>query len=378
MAEIHLEDCYERPAMPAKVEMRLQQVKFNMEDEIKADALVVTSLPNIRYLTNFSGSAATLFISSEEIHFITDDRYEEQVKSELYLLPNMKVHISRDPWGLVTEGKILKNIESIAFESDKLSYADAVQIRNNIRPIKLKPAIKPVEIYTIAKSPEEIANIETSCRMAEKVIETIIPMLKPGVSEKDMAAEITYQGKKLGSEGDAFDVIFVSGERGALVHGSPSEKKINKGDIVLMDFGCIVNGFISDLSRTFAIGSATQQQKDVYKLIVDAKECAIENVRPGMNGKTLDAFARDMIKEAGYGDYFQHSLGHGIGLVAHESPFISFRMNDQIIHENTALAIEPGVYLPNKFGIRVEDNIIVTKNGGRHITTAPSELIILD
>ncbi len=376
MSAIDLSE-YDLPRLPEKVEMRLQQIKFNMEDELKVDSLVVTHLPNIRYLTNFSGSAATLFISSDSIHFITDDRYEEQVKTELFRLPNMSVHITRDPWGLVTNGEILKNIESMAFESDRMTYAETVQIRNSIRPIKMKPAVKPVELYTIAKSQEELQSIETSCRTAEKVIETIKPMLVPGVSEKDISAEIIYQGRKLGSEGDAFDVIVVSGARGALVHGQPSNKIIEKGDIVLIDFGCVVNGFISDLSRTFAIASATEEQKEVYKLLVAAKENAIANVRPGMNGKVLDAFARDMIAKAGYGDYFQHSLGHGIGLVAHEYPFISFRMDDQIIPENSVLAIEPGVYLPGKFGMRVEDNIIVTKNGGKHITTAPAELEIL-
>ncbi len=376
MSAIDLSE-YDLPRLPEKVEMRLQQIKFNMEDELKVDSLVVTHLPNIRYLTNFSGSAATLFISSDSIHFITDDRYEEQVKTELFRLPNMSVHITRDPWGLVTNGEILKNIESMAFESDRMTYAETVQIRNSIRPIKMKPAVKPVELYTIAKSQEELQSIETSCRTAEKVIETIKPMLVPGVSEKDISAEIIYQGRKFGSEGDAFDVIVVSGARGALVHGQPSNKIIEKGDIVLIDFGCVVNGFISDLSRTFAIASATEEQKEVYKLLVAAKENAIANVRPGMNGKVLDAFARDMIAKAGYGDYFQHSLGHGIGLVAHEYPFISFRMDDQIIPENSVLAIEPGVYLPGKFGMRVEDNIIVTKSGGKHITTAPAELEIL-
>lgn len=368
---------YKRPEMPERIEYRLRQVKFNMEDVIKADALVITHLPNIRYLTNFSGSAATLFITSEAIHFVTDDRYEEQVKSELFELPNMSIHISRDPWGLVTSQQILKNVENIAFESDKMTYADVINIRNSIKPIKLKPADKPVEVFTIPKSPEEIENIRLSCRTAEKVIEIIKPMLKPGVSEKDIAAEITYQGKKLGSEGDAFDVIMVSGERGALVHGSPSTKKIQNGDIVLIDFGCIVNGFISDLSRTYAIGSATQEQKDLYKLLVAAKENAIQNAVAGVTGKQLDAYARDMIAEAGFGEYFQHSLGHGIGLVAHENPFISFRLENQIVPENCCLAIEPGVYLPGKYGMRVEDNIIVTKSGGQHITTAPTELEIL-
>ncbi len=368
----------EESAYPKKVDFRLQQIMFNMEDALKVDSLAVTNLSNIRYLTNFSGSAAILFIGYDEIHFVTDDRYAEQVKTELYKLPKMKVHISRDPWSLIKEKKILKNINSMAFEADKIPYGEAVLTRNFLRPIKFKPATMPVETYTLPKSEEEIDSIQKSCRMSEKVIEIIMPMLKPGVSEYDIYAEIIYQSRKLGSEGDPFDIIVVSGERGALVHGSPSTRKFKKGDLVLMDFGCIVNGFISDLSRTFAVGKASKEQKQVYKLIIEAKEAAIAGVRPGMNGKHVDAFARDIIAKAGFGEYFQHSLGHGIGLVAHEQPILTFRRDDQIVPENCCLAIEPGIYLPDKFGIRVEDNIVVTKSGGKHLTTAPEELIVIE
>ena len=142
-----------------------------------------------------------------------------------------------------------------------------------------------------------------------------------------------------------------------------------------MDFGCKYHGFGSDITRTVAVGKATQEQKDVYKLLVEAKEAAIKEVRPHMNGKHLDLVARDMIKKAKYGKYFEHSLGHGIGLVAHESPIITYRLEDQIIPEEVVLAIEPGVYIPNKFGMRVEDNIYVTREGAKHLTKAPNELL---
>ncbi len=290
----------------------------------------------------------------------------------------MHVHITRDPWALIKEKKILQNITTMAFEADSIPYSEAVDLRRYLKPLKFKPATKAVEPYTISKSEEEIESIRKSCRMTEQVIELIKPMLIPGTTEKDIAAEIIYQSRKLGSEGDPFSVIVVSGERGALVHGSPSTKKIKKGDMIIMDFGCIVNGFISDLTRTFVVGKATREQKQIYKLVVEAKENAIANVRPGMNAKIMDAFARDIIKEAGYGDYFLHSLGHGIGLIAHESPIITFRRDDQIIPENSTLAVEPGIYLPGKFGCRVEDNIIVTKAGGVHITKAPSELVVIE
>ena len=376
MCEINMNE-HDRPEMPEKVEFRLQQVKYEMEEEIKTDALVITYLPNIRYLTNYSGSAATLFLTSDAIYFVTDDRYEEQVKRQLYKLPNMKVFVTRYPWKLITDGVILKDVETLAFEADRMSYSEVIQLRNDLKPLKLKPAVNPVERYTIAKTPEELEYIKQSCNTAEKVFEEIKGILKPGMSEKELAAEIIYRGRKLGSEGDAFDVISVSGERSALVHGQPSNKIIEKGDIVLMDFGCVINGFVSDITSTVAVGSANDEQKDLYKLLFEAKEKAIEAVHEGVNGKFVDLTARNIIEKAGFGKYFQHSLGHGIGLAEHEMPIITFRSDEYVVPENSMLAIEPGVYLPNKFGIRIEDDILVGKKSATHITHASPELEII-
>lgn len=360
---------------PAIIDTRLEQLKFTMED-LKVDAIAVTYVPNIRYLTNFSGSAATLFITYDEIHFVTDDRYEEQIQDELYQLPNLKTYITRDPWELIIN-KDIKKISQLAFEADRLSYSGAVAIRNRLRPIKFKPAPNSVERFTVPKSPEEQQEIQKACEISEKVYEDILKMVKPGVTEKELELEISYQTRKLGSEGDPFDIIVVSGPRSSIVHGTATDRKIKKGDIVLFDFGCRINGFVSDISRTVAVGKATKEQKDIYKMLVKAKEEAIKTVCPGMNGQTLDEAARAIVRDAGYGDNFQHSLGHGIGLVAHEMPTITFRKDDQIVPENAVIAIEPGVYLPEKFGIRVEDDVLVTRSGGKHFTKAPEELPVI-
>lgn len=369
-------DNQEERGYPKIVDTRLRQLYYAIEDS-KSEALVITHVPHVRYLTNFSGSSATLFVTEDELHFVTDDRYEEQIKDELYPLPNLKTHISRDPWELISENKILKNITTIAFEADQLYYSDAILIRNQIRPVKFKPVAKMVEPFTIPKSPEELANIEKAAEIAVQVYDKILTIIKPGMTEKEIDTEIAYQSRKLGSENDPFDIIVVSGPRSALVHGTASDRKLKNGDIVLMDFGCKVNGFMSDITRTIALGKATKEQKSIYKLCFEAKEAAIQGVRPTMNGKNLDAIARRMIEKEGFGDYFQHSLGHGIGLAAHELPIITFRKDDQVVVENCVLAIEPGVYLPNKFGIRVEDMCHVTRNGGRHLTKAPDELLIV-
>lgn len=361
---------------PKLVDNRLRQLRFSLEDA-KVDALVLTYLPNIRYLTNFSGTEATLFIDKERIFFITDDRYEEQIKTELYPLPDLKTYISRDPWAIAIDKGIFDNVESLAFESDRVSYHEAVEIRNRIRPVKFKPEYLLAERFTIPKDPVELEYIQQACSIAEKTYEMILEYIKPGVSEIDIAIEIAYQSRKLGSEGDPFNIIVVSGARGCLVHGVPSDKKIKTGDIIILDFGCKVNGFCSDITRTIAVGKATKEQKQIYKLLYDAQSYAINEVRPSMNGKILDAFARNMIEKEGLGNYFQHSLGHGIGLVPHELPIITFRKDDQIVPENCVLAIEPGVYLPEKFGMRVEDEIFVTRNGATRLTNAPSELLVI-
>lgn len=361
---------------PKIVDRRFHQLRFNMEEN-KVEAIVVTHLPNIRYLTNFSGSSAFLVVTPDEIHFITDDRYKEQIKTELYDLPNMTTHISRDVWSYMVKDKIMDKVQNLGFEADQMPYSDAVEIRNKVRPIKFKPITNLVERFTQPKSPEELEYIKAACAIAEKVYMESLDFIKVGMSEKEVALEIIYRTRKHGSEGDPFDIIVTAGPRGALVHGSPSDRKIKKNELVLMDFGAKVNGFGSDISRTICVGKPTKEQKQVYQLVYDAKKAAIDAVRPGMNGKILDGVARKIIEKAGFGQYFEHSLGHGIGLVAHEKPIITFRMDDQIIPEDCVIAIEPGVYLPEKFGIRIEDNVFVTRGGGVMLTNAPEELVCI-
>ncbi len=362
---------------PDKINYRLEQIRFKLIYE-KVDGVYVSYLPNIRYLTNFSGSDAHLFIFQDEIIFITDDRYEEQVKSELYDLPNMSTHISRDVWELAEKIGVLDRYKEIAFEADKLPYQDAVEVRNRIRPIKFKPTPEIVEPTTRAKAAEELEYIKKSCELSEKVFTLMLNYIKPGMSEKEIAIEIAHESRKLGSEGDAFDIIVASGPRGAFVHGQPTDRKIRKGDIVIIDFGTKINGFCSDITRTICVGAKpTKEQKALYALLRNAQMKAIKAIRPGMNGKVLDKVARSVIEEAGFGEYFKHSLGHGLGLVPHEKPIITFRKDDQNIPEESVLAIEPGVYIPDKYGMRIEDNVYVTKNGAIMLTNAPDELLYI-
>ncbi|MCX7880239.1 MAG: Xaa-Pro peptidase family protein [Ignavibacteria bacterium] len=361
---------------PEKIEQRLVQVRFRIQ-EMKADGLFVNYLPNIRYLTNFSGSSASLFIFHDKIWFFTDDRYEEQVQTELYNLPNLEIHITRDIWNYCIQKKLFSGISTIGFEADRVSYQEVINIRNIIRPVKFKPAEAVVEPYTISKSSEELSHIRKACEMSEKVFAEVLKLFKVGMTEKELAAEVVYQARKLGSEGEPFPTIVVSGKRSSLPHGNPSTKPIKNGDVVTLDFGCIVNGFVSDISRVFAVGKFTKEQYNIYQILLEAKERAIEKIKPLVNGKFVDEAARSLIKKKGYGENFQHSLGHGIGIVPHELPLITFRKDDQFIVEGCVVAIEPGIYLPNKYGLRLEDDVYVTKDGAKKLTNAPTEFPVV-
>lgn len=365
------------PEYPKSLDKRLEQIKFMMQDN-KIQCMVVSSLANIRYLTNFSGSNALLFMFADEIHFVTDDRYEETIKSEIYPLPNIHLHITRMPWHYMVENKLFKKIDTLGFEAEVMPYSDAVDIRNIIRPLKFKPLPMEVQPFMRVKTPEEIEYIKQACNLSMQVYDVMLGKIKVGMSEKEATDLLIYTARSMGSESMPFEPMVLSGHRTALPHGTPSpEKKIKKNDIIMMDFGCKVNGFGSDITRTFCIGKPTKEQKTMYELVKKAQMEAINNVRPGIKGPILDGFARRVIADEGFGGYFQHALGHGFGISAHENPIIYFK-NDTIhsvVPEDSVLAIEPGVYFIDKYGIRIEDNILVTRTGPIMFTQSPDTLI---
>lgn len=363
------------PEYPKTLDKRLEQIRFMMADN-KIHCMTVNSIANVRYLTNFSGSNALLFILNDAIHLVTDDRYEEQVKTEIYPLPNLTIHITRNPWHYVVENKVFKKgVDSLGFEAEVMPYSVAVDIRNIIRPLKFKPLPSEVEPFMRAKLPHEIEYIRQSCELAEAVFAEIIKKVKVGMSEKELANELVFTARSMGSESDPFVPMVLTGSRSALPHGAPSDKKIKKNDILLFDFGCKVNGFGSDITRTVCVGKPTKEQKQIYELVKKAQMEAINNIRPGIKGNILDNFARRVIADEGYAQNFQHSLGHGLGISPHEKPFLSFRLEDEIVPEDSIVAIEPGLYFVDKYGIRIEDNVLVTRTGPKMLTQSPDTLI---
>lgn len=362
---------------PEMIDRRLEQIRFTITD-LKLDGLLITHLPNIRYLTNFSGSYAHLFILKDQIHFVTDDRYEMQVKGELYKVPGMKVHSTREVWKYIKETEMLGKAKTIGFEADRMPYAEAVEVRNFLRPIKFKPTSGEIEPFLTAKDPMEVEYIEKASKIAQRVFEYMKNEIKVGMSESEITNKIAYKSRELGSESVPFHIICTVGTNTALPHIRPTNKKVKDGDLVMMEHGATINGFAATICRTIGIGKVDPELQKVYNMLLESQNATFENLRPGINASILESYARKIIIEGGYGDYYKTNLAHGVGISYNENPIINARNNDHLVPENCVLSVEPAVYVPNKFGIRIKDSALVTKSGAKPITMPPEKLEVLD
>ncbi len=341
-------------------------------DEHNLDALFISQNNHIRYLTGFTGSNALLLITRRKMYFITDSRYEVQAADEVN---GWQIVIARR--GLIEEVKrknFLRNAGRIGFESKHITYEQYKKLRRLFPGKRWSGLEVTLEPIMLQKEQYEIDNIKKAIAISERVLNSIINVIKPGVTEKEVAAEITYLHRKYGAEGDAFDPIVASGPRAALPHGRPSGKAIGNNELIIIDLGCKVNGYHSDITRTLAVGDPHPDAKACYTIVHDALARAIDSVAEGIQCKKLDGIGRGYIKQNGFGDYFSHSLGHGIGLDVHELPRISPYSNEQLVSGST-ITVEPGIYIPERFGIRIEDDILVTEDGGECLTTLTKDLI---
>ena len=254
-------------------------------------------------------------------------------------------------------------IKSLGFEKDHVTYA-SYELYKHALQADLVPLSGLVEKIRLIKTEEEITIIKAACRIADEAFEHIVTYIKPGMTELEVSNELEFFMRKLGATSSSFDTIVASGVSSALPHGVATDKVIEIGDFVTLDFGAVYNGYISDTTRTLAVGEPSEKLKEIYQVVLDAQLLALEKVKPGMTGKEADAIARDYIASKGYGEAFGHSLGHGIGLEVHEGPGLSFR-SDIVLEPGMVITIEPGIYLPNIGGVRIEDDALVTENGLR-------------
>ncbi len=337
------------------------------------DALLVTNPYNRRYMTGFTGSAGVAVVSAEDAVFITDFRYTEQAAKQVqgFRIVKHEKTIIEEVANQVKEMKI----KTLGFEKDNVSFG-TYELYNDKVDAELKAVSGIVEKLRMVKTADEIEILQQAAKIADDAFAHICTFIKPGVTELEVSNELEMFMRKQGATSSSFDTIVASGERGALPHGVASDKVIQSGELVTLDFGALYNGYISDITRTVAVGEPSEQLKEIYEVTLAAQVLALEKIKPGMTGIEADAIARDYIKSNGYGDAFGHSTGHGIGLEVHEGPALSFR-SETVLVPNMTVTVEPGIYLPGIGGVRIEDDILITEDGNVRLTHSPKELIIL-
>jgi len=347
-------------------EQRLAAIRRSLEPS-KLDALLVTYLPNVRYLTGFSGSSGFCIISPRSQYFLTDDRYRDQAGEEVTAY---RVIVSKESlFAAVLKARLLAGRTRVGFEGQYLSVESLQSLRRMFGRVTFVPTRSLVERFASVKDDSEIARIRRAAEITDKVFRKIVVLLRAGMSEQDVAAEIGYYHRKYGAEGDAFEPIVASGWRGAFPHARASTKRIRKGELVTLDFGCRFEGYHSDLTRTVAVGKPTQRAKRIYRVVLDAQVKAVEAARSGVTARALDSVARMHIQKRGFGRFFRHSLGHGLGLQVHEAPRIS-SMSREILRSGNVVTIEPGVYVPG-FGVVIRDG------GCEVLNKSPKELLVV-
>lgn len=342
--------------------------------ENELEAMIVNNAANRRYLSGFTGTAGGVLVTREEALLLTDFRYTEQAKEQA---PDLEVREFDDKLiNLLAELIEEFKIEKLGFEARELTYNQYLKYKENL-DVELKGARNLVQKLRLVKDKAEIEKIKKAVKLADKAFSRTDEWLKPGVKEQEISLELEFFMKKEGASDKAFDFIVASGVRSSLPHGVASKKELKNGEFVKMDFGCVYEGYHSDITRTVVLGEEpTKKQREVYDLVLKAQEEALDFIEAGKTGKEVDKVARDVIKDAGYGDYFGHGLGHGVGLEIHEGPKLSWQ-DDTTLESGMVVSVEPGVYLPDWGGVRIEDLVVVKEDGCEILTSAPKELKII-
>ena len=355
------------------VRSRIARLRQKMREE-GLDAFLVSSLPNIRYLSNFSGSNALCIVRAGQAVLATDSRYREQSREEVRGFT--RTIASGGLAEAVSRKGLLSGCRSVGFEASHVTYAQYRNLKKLFPRVSFRSTSDFVESISRVKDEMEIDCIQQAVDISDTTFKDVIRKIKAGITELDIAAEISYLQKKHGGEGDAFDAIVASGVRGALPHARPTSKRITGGEFITMDFGCTIHGYSSDLTRTVALGRISRKRKEIYDTVLEAQCEAVAAARGGIRARDLDAVARNRIRARGYNAFFTHSLGHGLGLHVHERPRISSSSEDRLIAGNV-ITIEPGVYIPGFGGVRIEDDVLLHDSGCRVLNASPKELIIL-
>ncbi len=340
------------------------------------DAAVVSDPVNMRYVSGFSGGEGLIYISKKRRVLITDSRYTEAAAAESSF-EIIEEGPKRKRSDILAELVLADDAFAVGFEDNSLTCAVFEKMKDAVRRVeKWVPLKDGVDSLRLIKTDDELALMDRASEIADRAFEELCSVIRPGMTELDGVAELEYRIKKGGAQQVSFDTIFASGENTSMPHAVPTTRKLKVGDLVTVDFGCKYKGYCSDTTRTFALGRISDRQKEIYGIVLNAHKRALEAVKEGVEACAVDAAARDIITSAGYGEKFGHGTGHGVGMYIHEEPRYALG-SKTVLKAGMTGTVEPGIYLPGEFGVRIEDMIVVTKNGCRSFTKLQKELLVL-
>ncbi|MGE5576866.1 MAG: M24 family metallopeptidase [Syntrophothermus sp.] len=337
------------------------------------DAVIITKPENFRYLSGFTGEGL-LLITAEKALLLTDFRYTQQA---LQQAPEFEIVRTGIPSVNTLADEVEKvGVKKAGFESEHVTVNVLLSWQEKLKGVSLEPLEGVVGKIRMVKDQEEQNTIRKAVEIADQAFKQILSRIIPGVTEREVALELEFIMKRAGAEKLGFDTIIASGPRAALPHGVASDRVIAAGDLVTLDFGCFYQGYTSDMTRTVVVGQATDRQREIYNVVLEAQSAGLRAVRAGLRGSEVDAVARQVIADAGYGEYFGHGLGHGVGLEIHEAPRLA-QSDDTLLAPGMVVTVEPGIYIPEWGGVRIEDMVVVTEDGCEVLTQSTKELICL-
>lgn len=340
-----------------------------------ADCAIITSDINRRYLTGMKSSAGTVLVFADVAYLIIDFRYIEKAKAAV---THCEVILENSLYNQINELVAKHNAKTACIETQSVTYSQFVNVKEKLSAELLDTSWLSEKLSQLRsiKTIDELERIRSAQKIAEQSFDEVLGFIKEGRTEHEIALFLDFEMQKRGSQGVSFETIALSGTNTSMPHGVPGDRKVRNGDFVLMDFGAVYDGYHSDMTRTVAVGNVSDEMRKVYYTVLSAQTKAILAAKAGIIGKDLDKVARDVIENAGYGDAFGHSLGHSVGLEIHEAPNASPRYEKEL-SEGVVVTVEPGIYLPDKFGVRIEDMIFITKDGCENLTSTDKNLIIL-
>ncbi len=353
-------------------EKRLGKVQCDLKAN---QAALVTDDISIFYFTGLPNSEGSLLITQDESYLLVDFRYIEVAENTV---KTSKVVMFSNPYDVLNELISANDISEILLESDKVTLSKYNEMKKFIKA-DLKDSnelSESINSLRLIKTEDEVDKLKKAQNIAEKAYLEVLKIVKPGITERQIALELEYLMKKNGAEKIAFDLITVTGKKTSLPHGVPSDVEVKNGDFITFDIGAVYEGYHSDMTRTVAVGEVSDEQKKIYDIVLKAHLEGLKAVKAGVSGYDVDKVCRDIISNAGYGDYFGHGTGHGVGLEIHEEPRVSPK-GETILKPGMVITVEPGIYLPDKFGVRIEDTVLVTEDGFETFAHMPKELIIL-